>query len=168
MDFIRHTIALALANVEAGGRPFACIIVKDGAILAEGVNQVAQTHDPTAHAEIVAIRTAAATLESENFSGCDFYIMAHPCPMCLAAMYYCSPDRVIFITRRDDYSQYYTDDRKYFTLASFYDEFGKPWDERRLPMAYQPHPDGIAVYQRWQELNTKVDHPPRQAGALGL
>jgi guanine deaminase len=69
MDFIRHTIALALANVEAGGRPFACIIVKDDEIVAEGVNQVAQTHDPTAHAEIVAIRKAAATFHPPHQAG---------------------------------------------------------------------------------------------------
>jgi guanine deaminase len=161
MDFIRHTIDLALANVEVGGRPFACLIVKDGLILAEAVNQVAQTHDPTAHAEIVAIRQAAAKLQSENFSGCDFYIMAHPCPMCLAAMYYCSPERVIFITRREDYSQYYTDDQKYFTLANFYDEFAKPWDKRKLPMTYEPHPDGITVYRRWREMNRQADHRAR-------
>src|SRR2546426_4783223 len=94
MDFIKRTIELAKANVEAGGRPFACLIVKDGQILAEGVNRVAQTNDPTAHAEICAIREAAAKLQSEHFNGCEFYILAHPCPMCLAAMYYCGPERV--------------------------------------------------------------------------
>jgi guanine deaminase len=86
MDFIRRTIDLAMSNVADGGRPFACVIAKDGRILAEGVNRVAQTHDPTAHAEIVAIRQAAAKLQSEDFAGCEFYILAHPCPMCLAAM----------------------------------------------------------------------------------
>jgi tRNA(Arg) A34 adenosine deaminase TadA len=153
MDFIRRTIDLALANVEQGGRPFACLIVKDGHIIAEGVNLVAQTHDPTAHAEICAIREAAAKLQSETFTGCEFYIMAQPCPMCLAAMYYCSPERVVFITSREDYSKYYVDDRKYFTLATFYDEIAKPWDRRSMPMVHQPHPDGISVYRRWKELN---------------
>ena len=103
MDFIRRTIDWPSANVEEGGRPFACLVVKNGEIVAEGVNQVAQTHDPTAHAEIVAIRQAATKLQTENFAGCDFYILAHPCPMCLAAMYYCSPEHVIFVTRREDY-----------------------------------------------------------------
>jgi tRNA(Arg) A34 adenosine deaminase TadA len=153
MDFIQRTIDLARANVEQGGRPFACIIVKDGQVLAEAANQVAQTHDPTAHAEICAIRAAAGKLRSEHFTGCTFYILAHPCPMCLAAMYYCSPDGVIFITTREDYSRFYTDDRKYFTLSTFYDEIGKPWDQRRMPMRHQPHPDGIEVYRRWKELN---------------
>jgi tRNA(Arg) A34 adenosine deaminase TadA len=153
MDPIRRTIELALANVEQGGRPFACLIVKDGQVVAEGVNRVAQTHDPTAHAEIVAIREASAKLQTEHFAGCEFYLMAHPCPMCLAAMYYCSPDRVVFITTREDYAAHYVDDRKYFTLATFYDEIGKPWQQRRMPMVHEPHPDGIRVYERWKELN---------------
>lgn len=153
MDFIRRTIDLAMANVEQGGRPFACLIVKDGQILAEAVNKVAQTHDPTAHAEICAIREASGKLQSENMTGCEFYILAHPCPMCLAAMYYCSPDRVVFITTREDYSQHYVDDRRYFTLATFYDEIAKPWDQRRMPMVHEQHPDGIKVYERWKELN---------------
>ena len=73
--------------------------------------------------------------------------------MCLAAMYYCSPDRVVFITTRDDYSRFYVDDRRYFTLSNFYAEFGKPWDQRRMPMVHQPHPDGIKVYERWKARN---------------
>jgi tRNA(Arg) A34 adenosine deaminase TadA len=153
MDFIRRTIDLAMANVEQGGRPFACIIVKGGTVLAEGVNRVAQTHDPTAHAEICAIREASAKIQSETLDGCEFYILAHPCPMCLAAMYYCSPARVVFITTRDEYSRYYVDDRKYFTLSNFYDEIAKPWDRRQLPMVHSAHPGGIEVYRRWRELN---------------
>ena len=153
MNFVQRTIELARANVEAGGRPFACLIVKDGEIFVEAVNLVAQTHDPTAHAEICAIREASAKLQSEHFTGCEFYILAHPCPMCLAAMYYCSPDRVVFISTRDDYSRYYVDDRRYFTLMNFYDEIAKPWQGRSMPMVHQPDPAGIEVYRRWQELN---------------
>jgi tRNA(Arg) A34 adenosine deaminase TadA len=73
--------------------------------------------------------------------------------MCLAAMYYCSPDRVVFITTREDYSRYYVDDRKYFTLVNFYDEVSKPWFQRAMPMVYEPHPGGIDVYRRWKALN---------------
>jgi guanine deaminase len=153
MDFIQRTIDLAKANVEGGGRPFACVIAKGGAVLAEGVNMVAQTHDPTAHAEMVAIRAGSRKLGSEHFAGCAFYILAHPCPMCLAAMYYCSPERVVFITTRDDYSRFFIDDRRYFTLATFYDEIAKPWQLRSMPMEHVPHPDGIKVYQRWKERN---------------
>jgi len=153
MDWIRRTIELAKANVEKGGRPFACLIVKEGEVIAEAVNQVAQTHDPTAHAEICAIRDAAAKLQSETFTGCEFYILAHPCPMCLAAMYYCSPERVVFITTREEYGQYYRDDRRYFTLDNFYGEIAKPWNQRALPMIHQPDPEGLAVYRLWEERN---------------
>ena len=88
MDLIQRTIDLANANVERGGRHFACIVAKGGEIIAEAVNLVAQTHDPTAHAEICAIREASAKLGTEHLIGCEFYILAHPCPMCLAAKYY--------------------------------------------------------------------------------
>ena len=81
MDLIQRTIDLANANVERGGRPFACIVAKGGEIIAEAVNLVAQTHDPTAHAEICAIREASAKLGTEHFIGCEFSILAHPCPM---------------------------------------------------------------------------------------
>ena len=153
MDFIQRTIDLARANVEEGGRPFACIIARDGEIIAEAVNRVAQTHDPTAHAEILAIREASARLGTEHFTGCEFYILAHPCPMCLAAMYYCSPERVVFITTREDYSHHYVDDRRYFTLSTFYGEICKPWQERAMPMIYQPSPGAIEVYRLWKERN---------------
>jgi guanine deaminase len=152
-DFIQRTIELASENVKQGGRPFACIIIKNNSIIAEGTNQVAQTHDPTAHAEIVAIRKATTTLKSEHLTDCEFFILAHPCPMCLAAMYYCSPLKVTFITTRDEYKNYYEDHRKYFTLDTFYGEFAKPWQERQLPMAHHPHPQGLEVYKLWQEMN---------------
>jgi tRNA(Arg) A34 adenosine deaminase TadA len=153
MDLIQRTIDLARENVEKGGRPFACIIAREGEIIAEAVNLVAQTHDPTAHAEICAIRLAAARLGTEHFSGCEFYILAHPCPMCLAAMYYCSPERVIFITTREDYSEFYTDDRRYFTLSSFYGEICKDWRERAMPMIHRPDPEALEVYRLWREKN---------------
>ncbi|KTD72688.1 nucleoside deaminase [Legionella tucsonensis] len=155
MDFIKKTIELAKENVKQGGRPFACLIVESGKIIAEGTNLVAQTNDPTAHAEIVAIRKATAKLHTEHLLNCEFYILAHPCPMCLAAMYYCSPLKVTFITLRDDYKKYYIDDRKYFTLDNFYDEFAKSWQERNLPMTYHTHPEAIEIYKLWQELNQK-------------
>ena len=68
--------------------------------------------------------------------------------MCLAAMYYCSPDRVVFITTRDDYSRYYVDDRKYFTLSNFYDQIDTPWQQRAMPMVHEPNPRAIEVYRR--------------------
>lgn len=153
MDFAQRTIDLARQNVAEGGRPFATVIVKDDEILAERANQVAQTHDPTAHAEVLAIRHACMQLGTENLVGTTIYVLAHPCPMCLGALYYCSPDQVVFLTSRDEYEPYYVDDRKYFELATFYQEFAKPWEQRRLPMRHEPSDAAVDVYRFWRERN---------------
>ncbi|QCQ91374.1 nucleoside deaminase [Rhodococcus sp. SGAir0479] len=153
MDFAQRTIDLARRNVAEGGRPFATVIVEDGTILAESPNLVAQTGDPTAHAEILAIREACVRLGTEHLVGATIYVLAQPCPMCLGALYYCSPDEVVFLTTREAYQPHYVDDRKYFELDTFYDEFGKSWDERRLPMRYEPRQDAVDVYRAWQEAN---------------
>jgi tRNA(Arg) A34 adenosine deaminase TadA len=73
--------------------------------------------------------------------------------MCLGSLYYCSPKEVVFLTTRETYEQYYLDDRKYFELSTFYDEFAKPWDWRRLPMRYEPNDDAVEVYRFWNERN---------------
>jgi guanine deaminase len=155
MDFIQRTIDLAMQNVEEGGRPFATVIARNGEIVAESPNRVAQTHDPTAHAEILAVREACQKLGTENLGDCDIYILASPCPMCLGSLYYCSPKQVIYITTREDYAPFYRDDRKYFELETFYAEYAKPIGERRLPMIQQKRDDAIKVYQRWQQINTR-------------
>ncbi|MEV6072194.1 nucleoside deaminase [Nocardia sp. NPDC052001] len=153
MDFAQRTIDLARRNVDEGGRPFATVIVKDGEILAESPNLVAQTSDPTAHAEILAIRQACLRLGTEHLTGTTIYVLAHPCPMCLGALYYCSPDEVVFLTTRDAYEPHYVDDRKYFELDTFYTEFAKTPDQRRLPMRHEPREDALEVYRLWQDRN---------------
>ncbi|MCA1223133.1 nucleoside deaminase [Streptomyces sp. 8L] len=153
MDFAQWTVDIARANVRDGGRPFATVIVRDGEIIAESPNKVAQTHDPTAHAEILAIREACTKLGTEHLVGTTVYALANPCPMCLGALYYTSPDEVVFVTGREEYEPYYVDDRKYFELSTFYGEYAKPWQERRLPMRHEPRPDGIAPYKEWRERN---------------
>lgn len=152
-DFAQRTIELARQNVAEGGRPFATVIVKDGEILAESANKVAQTHDPTAHAEILAIRAACTKLGTEHLTDCTIYVLAHPCPMCLGSLYYCSPAEVVFLITRESYERYYLDDRKYFEVSTFYDEFAKSWNRRRLPMRYDPHETAVDVYRLWNERN---------------
>jgi guanine deaminase len=136
MDFAQRTIDIARQNVAEGGRPFATVIVKDGEILAESPNRVAQTHDPTAHAEILAIREACTKLGSEHLLGATIYVLAHPCPMCLGSLYYCSPDGVIFLTTRDAYEPHYVDDRKYFELNSSNNPY---LQVRRCSQRLSPH-----------------------------
>jgi len=153
VDPVKRTIELAFENVENGGPPFACVILRGGEVIAESPNLVAQTHDPTAQAEIAAIRQACQRPGTENLEGHDIYVLAHPCPMCLGALYYCSPDRVVFLTTRDEDCRYYKDDRKYFELENFYDEFSKPGQERQLPMEHRPDEEGVEGYRRWREPN---------------
>lgn len=153
MDFAQRTIDLAHRNVEEGGRPFATVIADGGEVLAESPNRVAQTHDPTAHAEILAIREACAKLGTEHLTRSTIYVLAQPCPMCLGALYYCSPREVVFLTTRESYAPHYVDDRKYFELDTFYAEFAKPWRERRLPMRFDERDAAVDVYRRWQERN---------------
>jgi guanine deaminase len=96
-DFMRRTIALGLENVRSGtGGPFAALIVKDGAVISEGANCVTTTNDPTAHAEVVAIREACRKLGNFQLSGCDLYTTCEPCPMCLGAIYWARPARVYY------------------------------------------------------------------------
>lgn len=153
IDFAQRTISIARRNVAEGGRPFATVIVRGDEVLAESPNLVAQSKDPTAHAEILAIRQACMRLGTEHLVGTVIYVLAHPCPMCLGALYYCSPDEVVFLTTRDAYAPHYVDDRRYFELDTFYQEFAKPWQERRLPMRYEPRDDAVEVYRFWRELN---------------
>ncbi len=100
--FMREAIALARANVEAGGRPFGAVLVRDGRVLARGVNQIHETHDPSAHAELQAIRQASQALGSPRLDGCVIYASGHPCPMCLAAMHLCGIQAAWFAYSNED------------------------------------------------------------------
>ena len=96
-DFMRHAIALALENVRSGsGGPFAALIVKEGRIIAEGANRVTRTNDPTAHAEVVAIREACRVLADFQLTGCDLYTTCEPCPMCMAALHWSRVETVYY------------------------------------------------------------------------
>ncbi len=152
MDFAQRTIEIARTSVSEGGLPFGTVIVKDGDILAEGTNLVSQTHDPTDHAEIRAVREACRQLGTEYLTGCTVYAIAHPCPMCLGALYQCAPDEVVFLATREATAPYMAGGHdKYFEPGSFYGEFAKPWSQRRLPMRYQPHDDAVEVYKLFRE-----------------
>lgn len=154
MDFAERAIDIARASVADGGLPFGTVIVKDGEILAEGRNLVPETHDPTDHAEILAIREACRKLGTEHLTGCTVYAIAHPCPMCLGALYHCEPDEVVFMATREATTPYMAGGHdKYIDPSSFYGEFAKQWDQRRLPMRLEPRGDAVEVYKVWRERN---------------
>ncbi|MCB8889077.1 nucleoside deaminase [Vreelandella malpeensis] len=147
---IQRSVELALNNVKEGGKPFACIVVdrQSGEIVHEATNQVAQSGDLTAHAEITAIRELAAQGRT-NLNGCDVYITAYPCPMCLGALYYASPEQVYFAATREQEGEHYEDGGRYMTLATFYEEFAKPIAQQNLSFTQVDVEDPTAPFRLW-------------------
>jgi guanine deaminase len=147
---MRRAIALALENVrsESGG-PFAAVIAKEGRIIAEGVNCVTAANDPTAHAEVVAIREACRVLGDFQLAGCDLYTTCEPCPMCLGAIYWARPARVFYAATAADAATAGFDD------AFIYDEMKIAPAARRIPTAQLLHEDALAIFLAWKQQANK-------------
>jgi guanine deaminase len=149
--FMARAIALSLENVrQRAGGPFAAVVVKDGAIIAEGANEVTATNDPTAHAEVVAIRAACRKLNSFDLHGCEIYTSCEPCPMCLGAIYWARPARVYYSNSAEDAA------RSGFDDAFIYQEIGRPHPERRIPMIQLVQDGALAAFRAWQEKEDKI------------
>jgi len=142
-EIMRRVIALAHENIRLGGGPFAAVVVKDGRIVAEGVNQVIATNDPTAHAEVVAIRAACKALATHQLTGCDLYTSCEPCPMCLGAVYWARPARIFYAGTAGDAAVAGFDD------AFIYDEIALSHGTRRIPMQEILREEGIGVFDAW-------------------
>ena len=151
-DFMRQAIALALENIRKGGGPFAAVMVKNGAIVATGVNRVTTTNDPTAHAEIVAIREACRNLESFQLPDCELYTTCEPCPMCLGAIYWARPARVYYAGTASDAAAAGFDD------AFIYDELQVPANERRIPMEELNRAEALVIFQAWLAKSDKTPY----------
>ena len=143
--FMRRAIALSRQGMEADrGGPFGAVVVADGRIVAEGWNQVTSTNDPTAHAEVVAIRNAGAALGRFDLRGCEVYTSCEPCPMCLAALYWARVDRVYYANDRVDAARIGFDD------AAFYREVTLPIEGRSLAMVRLLPTEARAVFDAWE------------------
>jgi guanine deaminase len=151
-SFMARAIELSLANVRTGGGPFAALVVKDGDVLAEGTNRVTADNDPTAHAEMVAIREACRALGTFQLSGCDVYTTCEPCPMCLAALYWARPERVYFGNTAEDAAAIGFDD------STIYSELRLPLERRRLPMVQLMREEAGAAFRAWSEKADKVPY----------
>lgn len=116
--WLTRSVELATANVAEGGGPFGAVIVRDGVLLAEGQNRVTRDNDPTAHAEVVAIRRACASIGDFSLAGATLYTSCEPCPLCLAAALWARVDRVVFTADRDDAARGGFDDREFYELFS--------------------------------------------------
>jgi guanine deaminase len=151
--FMRRAIELAQAGVESNdGGPFGCVIVRNGEIVGEGWNKVTSTNDPTAHAEVVAIRDACARLASFQLHGCVVYTSCEPCPMCLGAIYWARPDAIYFAANRDDAAAVGFDDEL------FYSELEKPNEERQLSLQPLLRDEALIVFHNWAEKSDKTEY----------
>ncbi len=130
--FLRAALELAYANVERGARPFGAVVVKDGQILSTGVNEVIATNDPTAHAELLAIRAASQKLGSPNLAGCAVFASGHPCPMCMAAMRLAGIAEITYAYSNDDGAPYG------LSTAAIYADLAKPFPEQSMKIAHVP------------------------------
>jgi guanine deaminase len=152
-QFLRRAIALATENVVAGkGGPFAALIVHDGKIVAEGVNMVTATNDPTAHGEVTAIRAACKALGTFTLAGCDLYTSCEPCPMCLASSYWARLEAIYYGCSAADAARAGFDD------AFLYDEFQKDPAERSLPATQLLADEAWASFAAWIACPNKIEY----------
>ena len=151
-DFMRKAIELSLENVQNGGGPFGAVIVKDGEIIATGMNRVTAACDPTAHAEVSAIRSAASKLKTFNLSGCEIYTSCEPCPMCLGAIYWARLDKMYYGNTKTDAKNIGFDD------SFIYDELELKPEKRKLPSENILHNEAIKAFKMWEEKEDKIEY----------
>jgi len=152
-QFMVMAFEVALRSVESGdGGPFGAVVVRGDELLASAHNQVVGTNDPTAHAEIGAIRAACAALRSFQLDDCDLYTSCEPCPMCLGAIYWARPRAVFFSATREDAAQAGFDD------AFIYEEMALPREARTLPMRRVEHPQSADPFAAWAAKPDRVEY----------
>jgi len=150
--FLKQAIDLAVENVRRDGGPFAALVVKDGIVISTGTNQVTRTNDPTAHAEIVAIREACRVLGDFQLAGCDIYASCEPCPMCLGAIYWARPARVFHAATHEDAAAAGFDD------GFIYKEIAVPPGERAIPMVRVADQHATRPFEEWAGRAGKVKY----------
>jgi guanine deaminase len=152
-SFMARAIQLSIDNVlsERGG-PFGAVIAKDGAIIGEAANQVTSTNDPTAHAEVCAIRNACKKLGIFNLEGCEIYTSCEPCPMCLGAIYWARLSRVYFGNGNADAAQIGFDD------SLIYREIAQPHSHRKIPIIQMMREEALAAFRAWENQPNKITY----------
>lgn len=151
-DFMRRAIALAVENVAKGGGPFGAVIVKEGVVVATGVNRVTANNDPTAHAEVNAIREACTKLGTFDLSGCVLYTSCEPCPMCLGAIYWAHLDKIYYGANQHDAAEVNFDD------SFIYRELELEPAKRHKPVENILHYEALAPFNAWREKSDKVEY----------
>jgi guanine deaminase len=152
-DFMREAVRLSREGIHEGqGGPFGAVIVRGGEIIARGNNRVTSTNDPTAHAEVVAIREAARALKTFSLAGCEIYTSCEPCPMCLSAIYWARLDRIYFANTRADAAAIGFDD------DLIYREIPLPIEERAKPMQPLLREEALSVFKEWSAMPDKISY----------
>jgi len=150
---MQRAIELSLENVRsAGGGPFGALVVKDDAVLATGVNHVTSALDPTAHAEIAAIRGACRAIRDFQLKGCELYTTCEPCPMCMGAIYWARLRKVYYACTRADAAKAGFDD------SLIYDELALPLESRKIPMTPMMREQALAAFREWERSQTKIQY----------
>jgi guanine deaminase len=150
-NFMQAAIDLSLKGPrENKGGPFGAVVVKDGRIIGRGSNQVTSSNDPTAHAEVVAIREACKNLNSFQLEGCELYTSCEPCPMCLGAIYWARPDRVYYANTREDAAGIGFDD------SMIYGELDKKFSERKIPFIQLGREQALLAFKEWNDKGDKT------------
>lgn len=152
LKFMRKAINLSDKSIDTGGGPFGAVIVKDGKIVASASNQVTKNNDPTAHAEITAIRKACKKLKTFNLSDCELYTSCEPCPMCLSAIYWARLKRFYFANDKEDARKIGFDD------AFIYSELNKSADKRSIPSEQILKDEAIVSFQKWENKEDKTEY----------
>ena len=150
--FMLKAIELSIKSAETIGGPFGCVIVKENKIISEGSNKVTSTNDPTAHAEIVAIREACLKLNTFNLSGCELYSTCEPCPMCLSAIYWSHIDKIFYANTRDDAKNIDFDD------SFIYSEINKKIEDRKIQMIQMHRDEALKAFKIWNEKVDKIKY----------
>ncbi|MGQ5175411.1 nucleoside deaminase [Bacillus halotolerans] len=151
--FLKRAVELAREGVNAGiGGPFGAVIVKDGAIIAEGQNSVTTSNDPTAHAEVTAIRNACKALGTYQLDDCMLYTSCEPCPMCLGAIYWARPKAVYYAAEHKDAAEAGFDD------SFIYEEIDKPAEERTIPFYHVTLAEHLSPFQAWRDVDHKKEY----------
>ena len=151
-ELMRRAIALSENSVKNGGGPFGAVIAKNGIIVAEASNSVTIDNDPTAHAEVNAIRQATRALKTFNLEGCEIYTSCEPCPMCLGAIYWAHLDRIYYANDRKDAAKIGFDD------VFIYEEIGRKIEDRHRPMIALLRDEALGAFRMWEENSSKTEY----------
>ena len=150
--YMQMAIDLSIANIDEGGGPFGAVIVRGGQLIAAGTNRVVPNNDPTAHAEVMAIRNACNALNTFDLSGCTVYTSCEPCPMCLSALYWAGIERICYANTKRDAAAIDFDD------SFIYDQLRLDYDRRSIHCEHFMRDEALAAFRKWDAKVDKVEY----------